>query len=506
MSPNTCAIFLNGFCPKKKLCDKSHDVKNCTLGPNCTNNNCNLRHPPFCVNFLQGKCGFRLNGRFIAFSKCAFFHPAKDIEPTFPPIPPPLLPIPRHALQPPTYHHTLRPPILHSPHQPPYHPPPGLLHGNPHRFPHGVASTPAVEKILTISDHSPENNKDSTWYGRKIQDLENQIHKLSERLAINNKPGLDAAEGGMNINRHIKKFLDHAVIWSEQLEALSKHSEQQAKLVTDMVGTLEREMEELRTKVSKLEKEIAKKINTVTKEEMEHKFAGIAKEVGRVATLEKAVSKLEEDRANIKPDSHYLDLIEKQTAKKSVAQNNEIASISSKVTALGKVVTQHTTTLEHDLVVKVNKLQKEVAMKINSEGNDNSATDTQSIIKKIAVIEQNLQTMDTQIGKQFLGNDTRLTTIENHNRCKNCKSNPCLDGKPITSENFVHKAYYKGSAGTKKNSIYGHTYIGGFGEYQGEKYTGKWICYSYLKDIFPREEFTQAFTENVKSLKFSCHR
>ena len=433
-----------------------------------------------CVNFLQGKCGFRLNGRFIAFSKCAFFHPAKDIEPTFPPILPPLLPIPRPALQPPT------------------------LPPHPH---------PRIPLL-----------PDSTWYGRKIQDLENQIHKLSERLAINNKPGLDAAEGGMNINRDInsevqealdggmninrdiKKFLDNAVIWSEQLEALSKHSEQQAKLVTDMVGTLEREMEELRTKVNKLEKEIAKKINTVTKEEMEHKFAGIAKEVGRVATLEKAVSKLEEDRANIKPDSHYLDLIEKQTAKKSVAQNNEIASISSKVTALGKVVTQHTTTLEHDLVVKVNKLQKEVAKKINSECNDNSATDTQSIIKKIAVIEQNLQTMDTQIGKQFLGNDTRLTTIENHNRCKNCKSNPCLDGKPITSENFVHKAYYKGSAGTKRNSIYGHTYIGGFGEYQGEKYTGKWICYSYIKDIFPREEFTQAFTENVKSLKFSCHR
>ena len=111
---------------------------------------------------------------------------------------------------------------------------------------------------------------DSTWYGRKIQDLENQIHKLSGRLAINNKPGLDAAEGGMNINRDInsevqealdggmninrdiKKFLDNTVIWSEQLEALSKHSEQQAKLVTDMVGTLEEEMEELRTKVNKI--------------------------------------------------------------------------------------------------------------------------------------------------------------------------------------------------------------------------------------------------------------
>ena len=437
-----CFFHKIGHCKRKQKCEQSHEIPICKMGLFCeSQDSCIFRH--------VRPCKFQP----CLYSKCSYSH-----DP--PPLLPPLLPIPRPALHPPTYHHTLLPPILHSHHQPPCHPPPGLPHGNPHTFPYGAASTPAVE----------------------------------------DKPDLEVLDGAMN------KFLDNAVIWSEQLEALSKHSEQQAKLVTDMVGTLEREMEELRTKVSKLEKEIAKKINTVTKEEMEHKFAGIAKEVGRVATLEKAVSKLEEDRANIKPDSYYLDLIEKQTAKKSVAQNNEIASISSKVTALGKVVTQHTTTLEHDLMVKVTKLQKEVAKKINSEGNDNSATDTQSIIKKIAVIEQNLQAMDTQIGKQFLGNDTRLTTIENHNRCKNCKSNPCLDGKPITSENFVHKAYYKGSAGTKKNSIYGHTYIGGFGEYQGEKYTGKWICYSYLKDIFPREEFTQAFTENVKSLKFSCHR
>ena len=140
-------------------------------------------------------------------------------------------------------------------------------------------------------------------------------------------------------------------------------------------------------------------------------------------------------------------------------------------------------------------------MRSNLQHNDTSATDTNSIIKKIAVIEQNLQAMDTQLRKQFLGIDSRLTTIENHNKCKNCKSIPCLDGKPVTSENFVHKAYFKGS-GTK-GPIHGHTYIGGFGKYQGEKYTGKWLCYSYPQN--KGEEFTQAFTENVKSLKFSCH-
>ena len=63
-----------------------------------------------------------------------------------------------------------------------------------------------MEHILTISDHSPENNKDSTWYGRKIQDLESKIHKLSERLTISNKPALEAAEGGMNTNREVQSL------------------------------------------------------------------------------------------------------------------------------------------------------------------------------------------------------------------------------------------------------------------------------------------------------------
>ena len=108
MSPDTCEIFLNGFCPKKQLCEKSHDVKNCSLGPNCPNNNCKLRHPPFCVNFLQGKCGFHLNGQFITFSKCAFFHPAKNIKHTFPPI---LPPIPHHALHYPPTHYSASTPF-----------------------------------------------------------------------------------------------------------------------------------------------------------------------------------------------------------------------------------------------------------------------------------------------------------------------------------------------------------------------------------------------------------
>ena len=134
MRSDTCEIFLNGFCLKKQLCEKSHDVKTCSLGPNCSNSNCEQRHPPFCKNFVKGKCGFHLNGQFIMFSKCAFFHPPKvSIKPIFSPL------------------------------LPPYHP----LHPHP--------------KILPIPP-------DPTLDCRRIQNLESQVHKLSrEVLAMNNK-------------------------------------------------------------------------------------------------------------------------------------------------------------------------------------------------------------------------------------------------------------------------------------------------------------------------------
>ena len=282
-----------------------------------------------------------------------------------------------------------------------------------------------------------------TQSGARVDNLEKMVKQLSASLEVTNQTAL-----GADMHKHTKDFLKTEIDAQmakatgritetkqgmennkQQIENIAQElTAKTSNFVTNQrVTKLETEINDnLVKKISNLEKEIAKKINTVTKEEMENKFAGIAKEVDRVPTLEKSVSKLEEEVAN----------------------------------------------------------------------------DTKSIIKKITKIEETLQGMD-KLGKQLLGIDTRLTTIENHNKCKNCKSNPCLHGKPITSKNFVHKAYCKGSAGTKGNSIHGHIYIGGFGKYQGEKYTGKWLCYSYPQN--KGEEFTQAFTENVKSLKFSCH-
>ena len=105
-----------------------------------------------------------------------------------------------------------------------------------------------------------------------------------------------------------------------------------------------------------------------------------------------------------------------------------------------------------------------------------------------------------------IANDKQSPTEANDDyivkeKCNKCKRFPCLDEESVTSENFVHKGYFRGP-GTK-GPIHGYTYIGSLGKYQGEKYTGKWLLWSYIQN--KGEVFTQTFNENMKSLKYSCH-
>ena len=125
------------------------------------------------------------------------------------------------------------------------------------------------------------------------------------------------------------------------------------------------------------------------------------------------------------------------------------------------------------------------SMKENSRAlviSNDKQVPTQAREKKVTSIDWYLQ-------------NTEEYTVE---KCKNCQSFPCLDGKPVTSENFVNKAYFKGS-GTM-GPIHGYTYIEDFGYYVKTK----WLHFS--SNLFS-ENFnqTQTFTENVKSLKYSCH-
>ena len=87
-------------------------------------------------------------------------------------------------------------------------------------------------------------------------------------------------------------------------------------------------------------------------------------------------------------------------------------------------------------------------------------------------------------------------------RCEDCKSNPCLNGKPVTGKNFVDGAYFQGmslNSSMEHVDTYGFLHIGDFEEYRGWQYQGKWIqCFSEDR------EFTEIFTENIKSLRYMC--
>ena len=84
MQSTKCKIFLNGFCPRKELCQNSHNIKNCMSGLNCKiKKECPDRHPPLCKNFVKNTCGFLVGSKFIVYSNCAFFHPpGVNQEPT----------------------------------------------------------------------------------------------------------------------------------------------------------------------------------------------------------------------------------------------------------------------------------------------------------------------------------------------------------------------------------------------------------------------------------------
>ena len=82
-------------------------------------------------------------------------------------------------------------------------------------------------------------------------------------------------------------------------------------------------------------------------------------------------------------------------------------------------------------------------------------------------------------------------------KCSNCQSFPCLDKESVTLDNFVNGAYFKGLSTRSGKTIHGYTQVNNLTNYQVN-----WIKFS----VFPCTDFiqTQDFSENVKSLKFSC--
>ena len=146
----------------------------------------------------------------------------------------------------------------------------------------------------------------------------------------------------------------------------------------------------------------------VAEEEMEHKFADITnkntanntfqqKMQGEIKTL---TSDIEKESKNNLQLAHKIEENTKEVAK--------VATLEKAVSRLDKVVLQHITT--------VCNLETEVAKKINSECNDTPATDTNSIKKKITEIEEILQGSD-KLGKEFKHLDDRVTQLRNKSYC-----------------------------------------------------------------------------------------
>ena len=90
--------------------------------------------------------------------------------------------------------------------------------------------------------------------------------------------------------------------------------------------------------------------------------------------------------AKLKPDSFYVDLVNKHTTKNMVGQKNEIASINSKVASLEKAVLQHTTTLDH--------VAKKIKQGLQTDKQQKQLTET---LQKLETASFNSKTLDRHL-------------------------------------------------------------------------------------------------------------
>ena len=66
-----CKYNQTGFCKFKEKCQKRHEDQLCEAHPQCTNRECEKRHPKVCRNFsAKGECSHN--------EKCAYSHQYQD--------------------------------------------------------------------------------------------------------------------------------------------------------------------------------------------------------------------------------------------------------------------------------------------------------------------------------------------------------------------------------------------------------------------------------------------
>ena len=254
----------------------------------------------------------------------------------------------------------------------------------------------------------------------RIYSLEDQIRKAS--TAVSNLTNeLEAIKTEVHKNNFndssdkINTFLQKAVIWSEKLEELFKHSKQQAQLVTDMAGTLEtnmqREMEELRTNVNKI---TAKKSNDDLMTELSNlnkRIEAVEEEPGtqsgaRIDNLEKLVDDLTTERvgqlerrmqvAEEEMEHKFADITNKNTANNTSLQKiqGDIKTLTSDIEKESKNNLQLAHKIEENTkqVAKVGLDLVAVAWCKQGIQTDNQQTQFTERLKKLEIASYNATT------------------------------------------------------------------------------------------------------------------
>ena len=124
---------------------------------------------------------------------------------------------------------------------------------------------------------------------------------------------------------------------------------------------------------------------------------------------------------------------------------------------------------------------------LKSEVN-NLTTDLSKLSKDVSSIGADVLNLKEKIKSS---KDEKIITVkEKPVKCKNCRKNPCLNGEPVTVENFVDGAHFE--ANSTKGIVHGYTHIGDNGD--------KWIRH-WTEE---QQEATEVFTKKKKSLRYSC--
>ena len=219
---------------------------------------------------------------------------------------------------------------------------------------------------------------------------------------------------------------------------------------------------------------------------LEEELANLTSKITAIETLQQEMEVKIEEVANLKNEENTAlakvisndleDKIEQQVQISLTKTNANIKQLQASLTGAKSDIVS----LDQKMDQKIKNLN--IPSLISDLGETQDKVDDAQ--ESLAGLETRMQTAEENITNQstalVIGDDKHALTeaksniqnIEEHTveeRCKNCKSSPCLDGKPVTSENFTNGAHVTGTAASRK-PLSGYTYI-------GANYTNRWFSW-----------------------------